>query len=132
MCKYSLISLALISFSIVSKAAAIPMDADQAVPDAIQNAVLHREVVLVQGGGVDKDVADALAVTGTDKCASDLSCAKDIVQYGVISDTPIYRPPSVNDWFVQSSSGSLQPLMACLFLLSSSLIFLSRTSASTK
>ena len=59
MCKYSLISLALISFSIVSKAAAIPMDADQAVPDAIQNAVLHREVVLVQGGGVDKDVADA-------------------------------------------------------------------------
>jgi hypothetical protein len=38
MCKYSLISLVLISFSIVSKAAAIPMDADQAVPDAIQNA----------------------------------------------------------------------------------------------
>jgi hypothetical protein len=132
MCKHSLISLALISFSIVSNAAAIPMDANQAAPVAIQNAVLHKDVALVQGGYVDKDVAGVPSVAVTNKCPGDLVCNKDDSQYVVIGDTHIYMHQSFNDWFVQGSSGALQSLMVWLILLSSVVFFLSRKSASTK
>jgi hypothetical protein len=132
MCKHSLYYLALISFSMVSNAAAIPMDADQAVSDAIQNAVLHKDVVVVQGGGSDKDVADALPVTIVNQCQGDVACSTDEKQNVVIGDKRIYADQSLGDWFVQGKPGSLQPLMAWLIILSSLVFFLSRKSASTK
>lgn len=132
MCNQSLISFVLISFSIVSAAAAIPLDADQAVPDTFQNAVLHKEVVWVQGGGSDKDVVDTFAVTTMDKCQGDLACNKNPLQSGVIGDTRIYMHQSINDWFVPGSSGSLPTLMVWWILLAAVVFFLSRKSASTK
>lgn len=129
MCKHSLISLALISFSIVSTAAAIPMDADQAVLDAIQNVVLHKEVVLVEGGGFDKDVADFSAIN---ICQNDAACSRAGARYVKIGDTPIYMHQSVSDWFVEDSPGTLQSLMGWLTAMTFLFFFLSRKSTSTK
>jgi hypothetical protein len=132
MCKHSLYSLALISFSMVSNAAAIPMDADQAVSDAIQNAILHKDVVMVQGGGSDKDVADALTVTTMNKCQADVACNTAEVPNVAIGDRRIYANQSVGDWFVQGSPATSQPLMVWLIILTVVIFFLSRKSASTK
>ena len=60
MINHSLISLVLISFSIVTSAAATPTDVNQAVQGAIPNAVLRKDVMLEQGGNSDKDVANLL------------------------------------------------------------------------
>lgn len=127
MFNHSLIFLALISFSIVSHAAAIPMDADQAPVDATQNAVLHKDVAAIQGGDSDKDVADALASTATDSCPADTICA--------VTDTAIVnaKPQKVSDWFVvQDSASALQPLVVLLLIIGLIVFFLSRKSASTK
>jgi hypothetical protein len=132
MCKHSLYSLALISFSIASHAVAIPMDADRAGWDAIQNVVLHKEVVMVQGGGFDKDVAKVLAVTTMDKCSDGLACNKDDTQNVVIGDMHIYANQSVGDWFVQDSPGTLQLLLVWLIILASVVFLLYRKSASAK
>lgn len=132
MCKQSLISLALISFSVVSNAAAIPIDADQAMLDATQSAVLYRDVALVQGGGFDKDVAAALAITTMDKCQGDVACNNNEMPSVVIGDMRIYANQSVSDWFVQGNPSALQPLVVSLILLSVVVFFLSRKSASTK
>jgi hypothetical protein len=120
MFRYILISLALISFSIVSNATVIPMDADQAVSDAIQNAVLHKEVVLVQGGGADKDVADVPSAIGMHSCRDDAACSTASVHQ------------SLGDWFAQDSSGGSPRLIGWLIILGSVAFFLSCKSASTK
>lgn len=127
MFNHLLIFLALISFSIVSNAAAIPMDADLAAVDATQNAVLHKEVVIVQGGGTDKDVAEALANEAEDFCSADAICTgKEI---SVVHS----NSPAVNDWFaVEDGASALQPVAVLLLIIGLIVFFLSRKSASTK
>ncbi len=122
---HSLTFLALLSFSIVSNAAAIPMDADQAVIDATHNAVLHKEVAVVQGGDYDKDVAETLTFETVDSCSAD----------GVCTETSVVdaSAPAVSDWFVvQDSSSALQPLAVLLLIIGLIMFFLSRKSISTK
>lgn len=112
MFNHSLIFLALISSSIVSNAAAIPMDADQAVMDATQNAVLYREVAIIQGGDSDKDVTEAPA--------DETSPAKS-------------NPPAVSDWFTtQDDADRLPPVAVLLLIIGLIVFFLSRKSSSTK
>lgn len=127
MINHSLTFLALLSFSIVSNAAAIPMDTDQAVIDATQNAVLHKEVALVQGGDSDKDVAEALTVEAMDSCRANAICNN--------TDTSVVKtnPPTVSDWFVvQDSASALQPVAVLLLIIGLIVFFLSRKSTSTK
>lgn len=119
--------LALISFSIVSHAAAIPTDADQATSDATQNAVLHQDVAAIQGGRSDKDVAEVLAVTTLNSCAADGVCAD--ANLSIVDN----KPPTVNDWFVvRDSTSALQPVAVLLLIIGLIAFFLSRRSTSTK
>lgn len=123
----SLIFLALISFSIVSHAAAIPMDADQATSDATQNAVLHKDVAAIQGGRSDKDVAEVLAVTAVNSCSANVVCAD--ANLSIVDN----NPPTVSDWFaVRDSTSALQPVAVLLLIIGLIVFFLSRKSASTK
>ncbi len=115
MLNHLLIFFALISFSIVSYAAAIPMDADQVATDAIQNAVLHQEVAVIQGGRADKDVAAAPA---------------DIDQGAAPTKTNV---PAVSDWFAaQGDEGGLHPQVVLMLIMGLVVFFLSRKSSSTK
>ncbi|MDO8341826.1 MAG: hypothetical protein Q7T48_01380 [Cellvibrio sp.] len=115
MFNHSLIFLALISFSIVSHAAAIPMDADQAVDDATLNAVLHKEVAAIQGGDYDKDVAEVLA----DMELGSVPAKSDV--------------PAVSDWFAaRDDEGGLQSLAVLMLIIGLAVFFLSRKSSSTK
>lgn len=117
--------LALISFSIVSYAAAIPMDADQAVRDATQNAVLHQDVAAIQGGRFDKDVAETYVSPAT--CPADAICVITKVAHGEV------KSQSVSDWFVvQESTSALQPVAVLLLIIGLIVFFLSRKSSSTK
>lgn len=127
MLNHSLTFLALLPFSIVSNAAAIPMDADQVVMDATQNAVLHKEVAVVQGGDSDRDVAETVTGAAKNSCPADAICSD--------TDTSIMEanPPAVSDWFVvQDSSSRLQPLAVLLLIIGLIMFFLSRKSISTK
>lgn len=127
MLNHSLIFFALISFSIVSHAAAIPMSADQALVDATQNAVLHKDVAAIQGGGSDKDVAEVLAVTTLNSCSVDAVCTDANLS---IVDA---KPTTVNDWFViRDSTSALQPVAVLLLIIGFIAFFLSRRSTSTK
>jgi len=127
MFNHSLIFLALMSFSLVSFAAAIPMDADQAVLDATQNAVSHKDVAAVQGGDSDRDVADILANDANDACLADALCTSADIS---VVDT---NRPAVNDWFrVQDSASALQPVAVLLLIIGLIVFFLSRKSTSTK
>lgn len=127
MFNHSLIFLALISFSIVSHAAAIPMDADQAPVDATQNAVLHKDVAAIQGGDSDRDVAAKTSIVASDSCASGAICTSADVS---IIDA---KQPTLNDWFVvRDSSSALQPVAVLLLIIGLIVFFLSRKSASTK
>lgn len=115
MLNHSLMFLALISFSMVSNAAAIPMDADQAAIDANQNAVLHKEVLVIQGGGADKDVAEVPA----DRAIDAVPAKPDV--------------PAVSNWFAaQDDEGGLPPLALLLLIIGLAVFFLSRKSSSTK
>lgn len=127
MFNHPLTFLALFSFSIVSNAAAIPMDADQAVIDATHNAVLHKEVAVVQGGDYDKDVAGSLAFEAIDFCSADGVCSN--------TDTSVIdvSQPAVSDWFVvQDSASALQPVAVLLIIIGLIVFFLSRKATSTK
>ncbi|HCS64968.1 MAG TPA: hypothetical protein DIW64_13340 [Cellvibrio sp.] len=127
MLNHSLIFLALISFSMVSNAAVIPMDADQAAIDANQNAVLHKDVAAIQGGGSDKDVAEVLSVTTLNSCTADAVCTDANLS---ILDA---KPTTVNDWFVmRDSTSALQPVAVLLLIIGFIAFFLSRRSTSTK
>jgi len=98
-----------------------PYDADLAVIDATQNAVLHKEVVSVQGGDSDKDVTESIA------CPADTLC--DSADASVVDA----NPPTVNDWFVmQDNASALQPLVVLLMIIGLIVFFLSRKSTSTK
>jgi hypothetical protein len=127
MFNHSFIFLALISFSIVSNAAAIPMDADQAVIGTTPNAVLHKEVAAAQGGNSDKDVTESLVNEAVDSCSADALCTN--------TDTSLakHNPPAVSDWFaVQDDDSVLQPVAALLLMIGLIVFFLSRKSTSTK
>lgn len=127
MFNHSFIFLALISFSIVSNATAIPMDADQAVIGTTPNAVLHKEVAATQGGNSDKDVTESLASKAVDSCSAGAICTN--------TDTSLakHNPPAVSDWFaVQDDDSVLQPVAALLLIIGLIVFFLSRKSTSTK
>lgn len=127
MFNHSLIYLALISFSIVSHAVAIPMDADQAVGDATHNAVLHKDVAAIQGGRSDKDVAEVLAVTTLNSCATGGVCVD--AKLSMVGA----KPPTVNDWVVvRDSTSVLQPVAVLLLIIGLIAFFLSRKCPSTK
>lgn len=127
MFSHSLTFIALLSFSIVSHSAAIPMDADQAVMDANHNALLHKDVAEVQGGDYDKDVAEAPVFEATDSCSAVAECLNG--NASVIA-TNSQKP---GDWFVvQESSSALQPLAVLLLIIGLIVFFLSRKSTSTK
>ena len=130
MLNHLLISLALFSFSIVSNAAAIPMDVNQATLAAIPNAVLHPEGDQVQGGGSDKDVAETLTDVVTDSCQGNVACADAVIA----ADVPrIDKNQSLNTLFaMQDRSSALQPFVVLLLILTVIVIFLSRKSESTK
>jgi hypothetical protein len=113
MFNHSLIFLALMSFSIASTAAAIPMDADLAAVDATPNAVLHKEVVVSQGGDSNKDVDDDRAE--------------------VAPDSPAPEVPALRHWFpAQDDDCGFQPLAVLMLIIGLAVFFLSRNSSSTK
>lgn len=115
MLNHSLMFLALISFSIVSSAAAIPMDADLAAVDATPNAVLHKDGVIMQGGNTDKDVAEVPA----DRAIDAVPAKPDV--------------PAVSNWFAaQDDEGGLPPLALLMLIIGLAVFFLSRKSSSTK
>ena len=123
MLNHSLIFLALLSFSIAAQAAAIPMDAGQAVSGAIQHADTHQDVMHAQGGNTDKDVANINAIA----CLPDTQCE------GENTSVNVTKPPVVSGWLlVGDSSSALQPLAVLLLIIGLIVFFLSRKSTSTK
>ena len=128
MIKYPLIFIALISFSIVSSAAAIPTDAGQAISVTIPNAVLHKEVAVIQGGDSDKDVAAVLTVAAIDVCSSEAAC--NGYKASTVGNT---NTQSMDGWFVaQESTSVLQPVMVLVLIIGFIVFFLMRKSTSTK
>lgn len=132
MYRYSLIPLALISFSIASNAAAIPMDADQAMLGAIQNAALYKEVMLVQGGDSDKDVVEVLIVVIMDDCQVGWSCSQNEIQDDAIDNLLFYQHYLVSNGLVQTGPSVLQPLIVLLLLLFCVVFFIFDKSTSEK
>jgi hypothetical protein len=110
---HSLIFLALISFSLVSTAVSIPMDADLAAVDATPNAVLHKEVVIVQGGGADKDVAEAL-----------VDVERDV--------SKPHAPVISASFTARNHGGTWQPLVLLVLIIGIAVFFLSCKRSSTK
>lgn len=122
MFNHSFIFLALLSFSIAAKAAAIPMDAGQAASGAIQHADTHQDVMQAQGGNPDKDVANARQMT----CPANTQCNDK-------NEALAAKSPAIHGWFVvEDSSSALQPLGVLLLIIGLIVFFLSRKSASTK
>jgi hypothetical protein len=123
MFNHSLIFLALLSFSIAAQAAAIPMDAGQAVSGAIQHADTHQDVMQAQGGKPDKDVANDHAFA----CPPDTQCDS------ATTSVDATKPPVASGWLlVSESSSALQPIAVLLLIIGLIVFFLSRKSASTK
>lgn len=124
---HSLITLALISFSMVINAAQIPMDANQAVQVATPNAVLHKDVALYQGGADDKDVAAVTSTGALDTCLPDVTC----VSYEQSDIDEKFH--AADGWFAaEDSSSALQPLLVALMIIVLIVVVLSRKSISTK
>jgi hypothetical protein len=127
MFNHSFIALALASLSIVSNAAAIPMDADHATLGAIPNAVLHKEVAVIQGGDSDKDVAAVLAATAADSCPADALCNNTSATHAVAG------VPTAGDWLAaQGDSDSLQSFIILWVIVGGLIFFGVRKSESTK
>lgn len=123
MFNHSLIFLALLSFSIAAQAAAIPMDAGQAVSGAIQHADTHQDVMQAQGGNPDKDVANINVIA----CPPDTQCDSAHVSVDAT------KPPVASGWLlVGDSSSALQPLAVLLLIIGLIVFFLSRKPTSTK
>lgn len=110
MVNYSLMFVALLSFSIVTNAAAIPRDAGKAAVGATQNADLHREVPQAQGGNSDKDVVEVSVV------AEDLNL-QHVSNAGMLSS---------------HDSSALQPFLVAVMIIVLIVVVLSRKSISTK
>ncbi len=127
MFNHLLIALALTSLSIVSNAAAALMDADQATVNAIPNAVLHKEVAVIQGGDSDKDVAVALVDAAANTCHADAMCNSTAATHAVAG------VPAAADWLAaQDGSSAVQPLLVALMIIVLIVFVLSRKSISTK
>lgn len=127
MFNHLLIALALASVSIVSNAAAALMDADQAALGVIPNAVLHKEVTVIQGGQHDKDVAAVLAATAADVCPADKICDNTLATNTAAGVT------NANDWLaVQGDSDSSQSLVILWIIIGILVFFGVRKSESTK
>lgn len=126
MFNHLLIALALTSLSIVSNAAAALMDADQATVNAIPNAVLHKEVAVIQGGDSDKDVAVVLVDAAANTCHADAMCNSTAA-------TPAAAGVPAPDWLAaQDGSSAVQPLLVALMIIVLIVFVLSRKSISTK
>ncbi|WP_049630859.1 hypothetical protein [Cellvibrio sp. pealriver] len=116
MFNHFLIFIALLSFSIATTAAAVPMDVGQAALNATQNADLHRDVMEdYQGGNSDKDVT---------------TLAPPAPQPGV-SDT--HAASSVSPLFSSSQeTRRVHPLAILLVSAGVIVLLVSRNSSSTK
>lgn len=112
MVNHSLIFLALFSFSIVSNAA---KDADVAVDDASLSAVLHKDLMVVQGREVDKDVAKALAGSDPESVAATSAVSALSERFAA-----------------QSDEEGLHPLAVLMLIIGLVVFFLSCKSSSTK
>ena len=128
MLNHLLISFALLSFSVVSDAAAVPMDVNQTALVAAPNAVLPSEGGMSQGGGSDRDVAEALMAVTTVGCQSDVTCT-DIA---AALDAPQAGTNHPIQFAAPDESSALQPFIVLLVILAVIVIFLSRKSESTK
>lgn len=126
MITHSHISLALISFSMATSAAAIPTDADQTAPVAIQNTVLHKDVALYQGGGADKDVANRLGSVAPSTCSG-----ADCINHAKSTIKDAKLQVANGRFLGQGSSSALQPV-AVLLLIIGVIIFLLARKSSTK
>lgn len=131
MVRQILISLALLSFSIVSIAAAIPMDVDQTVVAATPNTVLHQDVMLVQGGGRDKEVADVRNTSVVNACFDAIRCTSAVVP-AVMIDARLNLQRSGIGSVENGDASILQPLLVSLMIIVFIVFFLSRKSISTK
>ncbi|HSC66784.1 MAG TPA: hypothetical protein VLC79_03785 [Cellvibrio sp.] len=130
MLNHSLIAFALFSFSVVSDAAAVPMDVNQAALVATPNAVLPREGGLGQGGDSDKDVAEALVAVTMVGCRNNTACT-DIA--AALKAPQVNANPALSFQFAASDeSSALQPFIVLLIILAIIVLFLSRESESTK
>ncbi|WP_331345978.1 hypothetical protein [Cellvibrio sp. UBA7661] len=115
MFNHFLIVIALLSFSIATTAAAVPMDVGQAALVSTQNADLHKDVAQAQGGNSDKDVAN-------------ISPAPSQV---VPDDT--HTVSSVGSLFVaQQETNRVHPLTVLFVSIGLVVLFISRNSSSTK
>lgn len=116
MFNHSLMFIALLSFSIATTAAAVPMDVGQAAVSATQNADLHQDVAQdYQGGNSDKDVVNMSPSASTDAFENPQSISP------------------VSLWFTSNDETNyLQPLAVLLVSIGVILRFVSRKSSSTK
>ena len=126
MVSHSLIVSVLLSFSVAVQAGAISIDdksiETNPVVSADINAVLHKEVGLQQGGDTGKDVMEALD-NGID-CTSE-NCKPALAQ--------IPTAQTLGDLLdLNRESSGFGPLVALLIIVSSTLIYASRRSPSTK
>lgn len=129
---HSLIFIALTSFSLVTFAAAIPMDVDQAVVVATPNTVLHQEVLLVQGGISDKDVADVSAVVSA-ACTDAADCNNPLIPAVTVHDVRLNPHQAAGVRLLeQDGTSAVQPLVVLLMIIGLIMYFLSRKSVSTK
>lgn len=115
MFNHLLFAIALMTFSLVSSAAATPMDASQAVADSTL-AVLHKDVTTYQGGTDDKDVSVSQPLAPV-----------------AMSSAVKAKPLETNNWFAASSeSSSLQPVIVLLGIIGVIVFFIARNSESAK
>jgi hypothetical protein len=126
MVHHLLILIALMTFSIATHAAAIPMDAGQAARDATQNADFHQEVARVQGGDADKEVADSYQPVVQPQCAEAGVCT------GVgIAKAPLKSIATFNDLLALDGESSAASALIAMLIIVGSLMFYSFRRASS-
>ena len=113
MFNHLLIAIALMAFSIVSSVAATPTDVH---PAPMETAVLHKDVVVHQGGNDDRDVADSTALATV-----------------VVIPNSNAHMPVVNDWLAARSDSSWwQPIVVLFSIIGLIMFFVARKSDSAK
>jgi|GEM_PF-2916320 len=133
MVRQLLIFLALLPFSIVSNAAAIPMDADQAVAVTTPNTVLHQDVMFVQGRISDKDVADITTHATSNACPDAVACGNTDTHAVAVNDARMNPHQAAGIRLLeQNGTSAVQPLVVLLMIIGLIVYFLSRKSVSTK
>jgi hypothetical protein len=123
MATHSLITLSLFFYSLTSRAAATPLDANQA--DIAQNPVIYKEAATLPVGKMEKDINQPLAVVAADSCPDNAACLG--------ASAVVEKPHSITDQFVQQDGDSaLQPFVVLVLIIAILFVFLSRKTSSTK